>query len=94
MTIICPDCKGNKVIHGFGCPGFKPMTLPCLRCKAEGTIPEEMLKWIEYGEKIRKAMKILERTTREEAKRRGIDVVDWSAMMFGRVNNLDKEMPR
>lgn len=90
----CLSCNGTKEIHGFGCPGFKPITMPCPLCKGTGEISEEQSQWISHGKKLREARIALRRTLREEARLRGVGMAEWSDIEFGRVFNLDRELPK
>jgi len=71
MNILCPDCKGSKQLSGFGCPGLKPITIPCITCRGTGEVPEEMtLAWMPLGKKMKENRRARGMSLREEAKRR------------------------
>lgn len=83
---ICPECKGTKVMHGMGCPGWKPITFPCITCKATGSVPQAMLDaWIPAGNAMREDRRARGLSLREEAKRRNMDPSRLSDMEFGKV---------
>ena len=84
----CPRCKGEKVIHGFGCPGFKPIAIPCPQCDGSGSVISEMAQWIEHGKKLRDERVKRRITLREMAKFKGLSAVELSDIELGRVNNL------
>jgi hypothetical protein len=72
----CPDCKGKKVIFGFGCGRgvcLVPMTLPCPRCNGIGKVPGIMKEWIKTGGKYRKRRILRSISIRERADQLGID---------------------
>lgn len=81
----CPNCKGEGVIRGFGCPGFRPVEIPCLVCKGEKVVGQEVLEWRRVGEEMRQERIARGVTLREEAKRRGMSAVDLSGMEHGAV---------
>lgn len=81
--ITCPDCKGEGILRGFGCPGFKPVTLPCLTCQGKKTIDEKTLEWKKIGEEMRKERIARDVSLREEAKERGMAPQVLSAMERG-----------
>lgn len=84
MTMFkCPECKGQGESRGFGCPGFRPITIPCHLCKGAKEITEERLQWVLDGEALRQDRRRRGISVREEAKRRGIKPVDYSQMEFG-----------
>lgn len=84
--MICPRCHGEKVMHGFGCPGFRPMTFPCPDCGGAGEIPDERAGWIEAGQRMQKARVDRGVSLREEAKRLGVSAVLLSDVEHGRLD--------
>lgn len=85
MTVKCPDCNGEGVSRGFGCPGFRPIEIPCLMCKGKKEITEEQLQWIKDGEAMRLDRRARDMSVREEAKRLGIKASDLSLMEMGMI---------
>ena len=71
----CPNCGGKGFITGFGCPGFRPMMLPCEFCNQTGELSDEWDYRPEDGARIRRARKDREETMRTVAKRRKVSVV-------------------
>lgn len=59
----CPDCKGEGVLHGIGCPGFKRVTIPCLFCKGEKRVLESVAtaRSKENAERAKKQKEALDR---------------------------------
>jgi len=55
---------------GFGCPGFRPVTLPCIVCHGKKTVDEKALEWRKVGEEMRKERIARGVSLREEAKER------------------------
>ncbi len=86
-TVTCPDCKGEGVSRGYACPGFKPVEIPCLRCKGAKTVPEEMLQWIKNGAAMTEKRRAAKIPLREEAKRLGIPASQLTDMEMGMVKN-------
>lgn len=69
--VTCPDCKGTKEMHGMGCPGWKPITIPCLTCRGTGKVPKDMIdSWKPIGAAMKKNRLARDLSLREEAKRR------------------------
>jgi hypothetical protein len=88
--IVCPECKGAGETTGMGCPGFRPVKIPCFLCKGEKQISEERLQWIATGEAMRQDRRKRGVSLREEAKRLGIGPSDLTDMEFG----VKKPIPR
>ena len=91
-TITCPSCDGEKggmALVNFGAQGCQQMWMGCSQCKGEGVIPEEMLSWMARGEKMREDRFSRDLSLREEAKRLGISVVEYSQMEYGRIEPID-----
>jgi len=83
----CPDCENGVIIafhvtytDGTGEFGKK---LPCSRCDGRGYIPTHTLEWIEQGKKMREERRSREVTLRQEAKDRGITMLELSQMERG-----------
>lgn len=84
----CPDCENGFTIashvryaDGTGAFGVQ---MECDRCQGTGFAPDEMAAWIAKGREMRdRRVNIDRRTLREEAKRRGVDVVTLSKMERG-----------
>jgi hypothetical protein len=62
------------------------MVMPCPLCQGTGEIDNERLQAWEYGRKMRADRLKENRTLREEAKARGIDVVTMSKMERGEID--------
>ena len=86
-TIQCPDCEGEGRTFGILCTrtGCQDGSLICHRCTGTGSIPAEMLDWIAEGDKLREDRLNRRLGQREEAKRRGLDVVEYSHMEHGQI---------
>lgn len=67
--MICPTCNGEKVVHGFACPGFKPYALPCRDCGGTGKRDDELLALRKLCDEIRAERARLDLSLREAAKR-------------------------
>lgn len=87
--MTCPDCKGEKITiadhvrYADGTSGYG-VTMPCLRCKGAGEVDDRTPEWIVAGNAMRDArVNRGYRTLRDEAKRRGMDVVTLSKMERG-----------
>ena len=83
--MICPSCKGEKVLTGYACPGFKPYTRACDRCAGTGEVSDLAMDWIRRGEEMRRERIARDMSIREEARRRGIGAAELSDMEMGRV---------
>lgn len=81
--VKCPDCKGEGVTHGFGCPGFIPITIPCLLCEGAKVVDAKVLEWKKIGEQMRQNRIERGKTLRVEAQERGLDAVVLSEMERG-----------
>ena len=85
--ITCPDCEGSGLTVGIICTrtGCSDGRMVCHRCKGEGEVPAEMLDWIAQGDKLREDRFTRDLGQREEAKRRGMDLVEYSHMEHGKI---------
>jgi hypothetical protein len=81
--VACPECKGEGAVHGFGCPGFRPITIPCDLCKGTKEVDRKFLRWIAMGEQLRVDRRARNKTLREEAQERGMKASDLSDMERG-----------
>lgn len=81
--ITCPSCNGNKIIGGFGCPGFRPINIECDICLGKGTISEKQMLKIKQGRKIREERLSRGMTLRAEAKRLNVDAYELSQIEQG-----------
>ena len=88
----CPECKGEGSTTGFGCPGFKLITLPCMLCKGEKVISDEQMKWVNHGAKLKETRIAKKITLREAARLKDILASELSDIEFGRINNLHIEV--
>lgn len=85
--MICPSCKGQKVLRGIGCPmdgtGCRPIEIECDLCGCTGEITDQQNEWRARGQEHRRQR--LERgfALSAEAKRRGISCHDLSRMERG-----------
>lgn len=79
----CPHCKGAKVLHGFACPGFRPVELQCFRCLGNGQVPDSDLEAYEKGQQMRDDRLKRDMSLREEAARLHISPVELSHMEQG-----------
>lgn len=70
--VACPECSGLGVIHGFGCPGFRPIQLPCSMCMGVKEVDRRVLQWIAQGSQLREARRARGKTLREEAQSRSL----------------------
>lgn len=94
MAVTCPDCNGDKVRVGYACPGFRRIETPCSRCKAMGLISEVMLTWLARGEAMRANRLERSLSQSEEAKRLGINRVEYSQMEHGMIEPIDYDQLR
>lgn len=93
--MICPDCGGdrqtiaNHVSYANGSSGFN-VPFKCSRCKGTGECPDEMAQWIEEGRRMRyqRVNGGNYRNLGQEAKRRGISVVELSSMERGQIKPI------
>ena len=74
----CPSCKGKGYSTGFGCPGFKPMFIPCDICQGSGELPEGMVYDPNYGEDLKIIRRDADKTLREQAQSMGISASELS----------------
>jgi len=81
--IPCPECKGEGVLRGFGCPGFRPIEIKCLLCQGRKTVSEKVLSWREIGEEMRQDRIARGKTLRVESKERGLSAAELSEMERG-----------
>ena len=86
--IQCPECNGSGAGQGFVCTRERCYSgaMKCFRCKGEGKVPAEMLDWIAQGDKLRENRFTRDLGQREEARRRGMDLVEYSHMEHGKIN--------
>lgn len=88
--VKCPDCKGEGILRGFGCPGFRPISIPCQMCAGTKEVSEERLEWMKVGDAMREDRINRGVTCRVEAQERGIKAVELSEMERG----IRKPIPR
>ena len=83
----CPDCEGSGRTWGIICTrsGCSDSHMVCFRCKGDGKVPAEMLDWIAQGDKLREDRFTRNLGKREEARRRGMDLVEYSHMEHGKI---------
>lgn len=82
IAVNCPDCKEGFIL-GFGCPGFKPIKIPCELCGTTGKVAPHILEWKKRGSELRKDRIARGNTCRAEAAQRGMDVIELSEMERG-----------
>ena len=80
----CPDCKGAKELHGYACPGFRPITIPCSLCMGNGEVPESVIEAVENGKAMRADRLARGLSQREESARLHISPVELSHLEGGR----------
>lgn len=80
----CPDCKGVGKVYGFGCPGFRPMELPCSTCDGTGQVDAAYVARKVEGERYRQARIERRETVRQCAVRLGVDPSQLSHFEHGR----------
>jgi DnaJ-class molecular chaperone len=81
----CPDCKGVGKTFGFGCPGFRPMELPCTNCDGTGQVDAAYVARKMEGERFRQARIERRETVRQCAIRLGVNPSKLSHYEHGRV---------
>jgi len=86
---VCPTCRGAKVLKGFGCPGFKPITLPCYDCDGTGEVSDERAIWRRDGEGLRKFRQVRDLSLHEAAAWLGCPAREWSDAEHGKVDPSD-----
>lgn len=81
----CPECQGKGVVLALGCGPQHPVALSydCELCGKTGKIDEARVKWREAGRRMKAARVTRGIVLREEANRRGVDVVVLSKMERG-----------
>ena len=79
----CPECRGKGSVKAFGCPGFKPLVLPCQMCNGLKTVEAKILLWVKLGEELRQDRRSRQKTLRAEAQERGMKASDLSDMERG-----------
>ena len=84
-ALQCPHCGGRGANQGIACGPDRCVmrTLACSTCKGAGVITPYRQAKIEAGETMRKDRIARDMTQREEAKRRGLNVVVYSQMERG-----------
>lgn len=83
---VCPTCNGEKVLHGYGCPGFKPITMECYDCKGTGEVDDVQKVWREHGETLRKFRQARDLSLREAAAWAEVKPSHWSDAEHGRLD--------
>ncbi len=87
-TIPCPFCGGSKtieamfVVHSNGTETLFE-ALPCPSCDATGRIDAHFHQWEKIGRKMREDRIKREKTLRDEARERKINVCNLSRMECG-----------
>ncbi|MGO9268402.1 MAG: hypothetical protein ACLQBA_26540 [Candidatus Binataceae bacterium] len=86
-NVVCPDCGGEK--GGFriacGSRGCQSSTFVCEFCQGEGQVSAEADARWQKGCKLRKDRVKRGLTQQQEARTRGIDVIDLNAAEHGRL---------
>ena len=98
--MICPDCQGEgvevaaHVLYADGSCGFG-VPLRCSRCEGKGAVDDRTPEWVKQGRAMRDARvhSTPYRSQRDEAKRRGMDVVTLSRMEMGKIRPVPEEAP-
>ena len=85
----CPDCKGEGKMFGFGCPGFRPMELPCNTCEGTGQVDAAYVARKAEGEHHRQARVERRETLRQCSIRLGVDPSKLSHYEHGRTVPAD-----
>lgn len=91
----CPDCEGHgktvatHVSYANGTHGYG-VAMPCLRCSGSGTVPDVMREWMARGRRLREKRLAARRNLREEAARRGLNVVELSQMEHGKIEPVEE----
>ena len=73
--MTCPDCHGDGHVYGLGCPGMKPVSVPCRSCNGSGSVDSAFLARRALGAQIRSARTTRDLSLREAAKRLGVSSV-------------------
>ena len=92
--IICPSCEGRKgsiALVMIASKGCVERWMPCSFCKGAGEVLEERSSWRNVGEAMRMDRLARDMSQREEAKRLGISVVEYSQMEAGMIEPMDYE---
>lgn len=83
--MICSACNGQKIIVGYGCPGFKRIELPCFTCNGSGDISKAQEEAIRKGKLMREARLKADRSLREQAAILGMTPSQYSDIEQGRI---------
>ena len=82
--ITCPSCGGRKETEIYVC-GSGPRVQPCRPCEGTGEITTDQLIRILLGQYMRKnRVEYRNVSQREEAKRLGVDFLEWHGIECGR----------
>lgn len=87
--MICPECKGERVLVGFVDYSDRPGDLrriPCLRCDGRGYVPDHEREWIEMGRAFRRHRREKQVTLRRATELLGISAVELSTMERGQAD--------
>lgn len=89
--VECPGCKGVGGARGIACgsKGCRAATFKCDLCAGTGRVEPIKLEWVKRGAAMKAARLAANRTQRQEATRRKIDVVELSRMERGAIEPAD-----
>ncbi len=89
-AVTCPACNGERSNVAFvdghradGTPFGEVRRIECYRCKGSGTVPLEMLRWMQVGTLKRKERIKRFETLKDAAGKMGIDYMTLSKMEAG-----------
>jgi hypothetical protein len=88
-AVTCPRCQGRRtsVAHVSGAHGsYVDPALPCVLCRAVGTVSAQVAEWFRIGTLHRKGRVALQVSIMECSRRMGIAPAELSAMEGGRTN--------
>lgn len=80
---LCVNCKGDGILVGYGCPGFRRIETPCKPCGGTGQAPSWQAEAVGRGRDLRAARMARKVTLREEAHRLGLSPVTLSDAELG-----------
>ena len=79
----CPSCKGKGNSTGYGCPGFKLVTINCDICKGTGHLPLNIQYDPARGKQLKDSRMEPYQSMRDSAKQMSITLSELSRQERG-----------
>lgn len=87
----CPECTDGYIL-GFGCPGFRPVSIKCEMCGGTGLVFRFTLEWRAIGLEMKKDRIARGKPLRVEAQERGMKPVELSEMERGLIEPVKRSL--